>query len=43
MPAADYLEPDDHPASITPYTATDDMASTSRMPTGGSDTWRKVS
>ena len=30
------LDPDDHPASMTPYTAIDDIMSTSRMPHGAS-------
>src|SRR5271154_1749010 len=38
-PRSGYFDPDDHPASITPYTAMPDMAKTSRIPTGGSDTW----
>src|SRR5581483_5783045 len=41
-PSSGYFEPDDHPASITPYTATDDMASRKRMPTGGSANWSWV-
>ena len=37
-PRSGYFDPDDHPANITPYTAIPDMASTSRIPMGGSAT-----
>src|SRR5947208_15624936 len=42
-PSSGYFEPDDQPASMIPYTAIDDMASTSRMPIGGSASCRYVS
>ena len=36
------MEPDDHPASITPYTAMDERARKNSTPTGGSATCRYV-
>jgi len=42
-PRSGYFEPEDQPASITPYTAMEDRARKSRIPTGGSATCRNVS
>ena len=42
-PSSGYLEPEDHPASTTAYTASDDMASTKRSPTLRSATCRVTS
>src|SRR3954470_534466 len=41
-PNSGYFEPDAQPANMTPYTATDDMASRNRIPIGGSASWRYV-
>src|SRR6202789_2299449 len=37
-PSNGYFDPEDQPASMTPYTAMPDMARTSRIPMGGSAT-----
>src|SRR3954452_20396745 len=42
-PSRGYLEPDDHPARNTPYTAIDDIASRKRIPMGGLASWMYVS
>src|SRR4029078_12948163 len=41
-PSNGYFEPDDQPASITPYTLIQLRASTRRMPIGGSASWMRV-
>jgi hypothetical protein len=35
-PSSEYFDPDDQPASITPYTAIEDRARISSTPMGGS-------
>src|SRR3954447_16053691 len=42
-PSNGYFEPLDHPASITPYTAMPEHASTHMAPNGSSATWSRVS
>ena len=41
-PSSGYFEPDDQPASITPYTPRPDIARMNSAPTGRSATWRYV-
>ncbi len=41
-PRRGYFEPDAQPASMSPYTATDDMARRNRIPICGSATWISV-
>src|SRR3954452_8722854 len=42
-PSNGYFDPDDHPASITPYTPSPDIARMNSAPIGRSTTWRYVS
>src|SRR3954453_12344261 len=41
-PSSGYFEPDDQPASMTPYTPRPDIARMNNAPTGRSATWRNV-